>query len=369
MCLAPDGKTLFVSTAGSKSVTVVDLARRAATGSLTAPGMESPDGCAVSADSQKVYSVDSRAGAVFTFSAESKAFLKKIAVGKEPRRAVVSRDGKIIVTNAQSNSLSIIDPATDEVVRTVKTGEEPRDLTYSPDQKQLAVGLIGCDCVQFFKAGTLEPVHAVGGVKSPQHLEFSPDGQRLYIVGKLSDNIGVMRVGGSPRMARTIDIPHTPLGLGDAWGMALSPDGRFMFVSNMGDDTIALVDVEMMEAVHAFPGGKGNTSVLYIKPTGGVSTMTSAGKLERFRSLAESAMSAVHRGDMTAAAQACHTLELEWDSSESDLRRASPDVWNQIDESMDGFIHPITGAGGKTPDMAALNTAYHTFLAKMKLAQ
>lgn len=85
MCLAPDGKTLFVSTAGSKSVTVIDLASRAASGSLTAPGMQSPDGCALTADSRKLYSVDQRSAAVFVFSAESGTFIKKIAVGKEPR--------------------------------------------------------------------------------------------------------------------------------------------------------------------------------------------------------------------------------------------------------------------------------------------
>lgn len=219
-----------------------------------------------------------------------------------------------------------------------------------------------------FNAATLEPKQEVGGVKSPQHLEFSPDSQRLYIAGKLSDNIGVMRVGSSARMGRTIDVPHTPLGEGDVWGMALSPDGKFMWVTNMGGDTISLVDVEMMQVAHAFPGGKGNTGVVYIKPMGGISTMTSAGKLERFRSLAESAMSAVHKGDMTAAAKACQTLELEWDSGETDLRRSAPDVWNQIDEALDNFIHPITGAGGKTPDMAALNTTYQNFLAKLKLA-
>ncbi|MGH9640843.1 MAG: beta-propeller fold lactonase family protein [Terriglobales bacterium] len=370
MCLAPDGKSLFVSDVGSKEISVVDLSSQTAVGTLSAPGMKSPDGCAVSADSKKVYSVDQGAGAVLVFSVESKQLLKTVAVGKEPRRAILSPDGKrVLVSNAHSDSLSVIDTASDDVVKTVKTGEEPRDLAYSKDGKLLAVGLIAGDSVQFFDADTLEPKQQVAAVKSPEHMEFSPDSQRLYIVGKLSDDVGVMRIGQSPRMARTIDVPHSPLGAWDAWGMALSPDGKFMWVTNTSDQTISLIDVEYMQTVHAFPGGNGPVGVLYIKPAGGFSTMTPAAKLEHFRMLAKQAMDAVAKNDLPSATKLCQTLETEWDSGELDLRRSSPDVWNQVDEAMDNFIRPITTAGGVSPNPAALNTAYQNFLVKLKLVK
>src|ERR1039457_285433 len=90
MCLAPNGKSLFVSDVADKKVSMIDLNSKDVTGTLSDPGMQSPDGCTVSADSKKLYSVDQSAGAVFVFSVDSKQMLRKIPVGKEPRRAILS---------------------------------------------------------------------------------------------------------------------------------------------------------------------------------------------------------------------------------------------------------------------------------------
>lgn len=369
MCLAPNSSSLFVSDVGDKKVSMVDLKSGSVAADLSAPGMQSPDGCAVSADSKKLYAVDQQTAAVFVFSIDSKQMLRKIPVGKEPRRAILSPDGKrVLVSNAHSDSLSVIDPATDEVVKTVKTGGEPRDLAYSPDGKLLAVGLIADDCVQFFKADTLEPRQQVGAVRSPQHLEFSPDTQRLYVVGKISDNVGILRVAQQSRLVNTIPVPHGPLGLWDAWGMAQSPDGKFLWVTNMGEDTISLIDVEMMQTAHAFQAGKGPVALLYIKPAGGITALAPAARLDRYRSLAQQAMDAVAKNDLAAARKFCLTLELEWDNGEQALRRTSLDIWNQIDEALDEFIHPITTSTGTAPPAAAQNTVYQNFLAKLKLA-
>jgi YVTN family beta-propeller protein len=371
MCLAPNAKNLFVSNVGDRTVSMIDLEKKTVVAALSDRGMQSPDGCAVSPDSKKLYSVDQEAAAVFVFSLESKQMVTKIAVGKEPRRAIFSPDGKrLLVSNAHSDNLSVIDPATDEVVKTVKTGTEPRDMTYSPDGKLLAVGLINDDCVQFFKADNLEPKQQVGVVRSPQHMEFSPDGQRLYVVGKLTDDIGIVHITELARLVRTIPLTPGRLGQTRSWGMAMSPDGRFLYVTNMGEDSISLIDFQLTTPWVAIPAGKAPVAAIYIKPTGGgIAAMGQAARLERFRSLAQSAMAAVKKNDLAAAAKFCQTLELEWDEGETALRQSSPDVWSQIDEAMDQFIHPIMRAGGTAPDAAALNTVYQNFLAKLKLVR
>lgn len=371
MCLAPNGKDIFVSNVGDRTVAMIDVASKSVVTTFSDPAMQSPDGCAVSPDSPKLYSVDSQGNAVLVFSIDSKQVLKSIPVGREPRRVVFSPDGKtVLVSNSQSNTLSVIDAATDSPIRTVKTGDEPRDMAYSSDGKLLAVTLINDDSIQFFNASTLEPKQQVAAVRSPQHLEFSPDSDRLYVLGKINDEIGILRMTPLPRLMDVIPVTRGPLGVLNSWGLAMSGDGRFLYATNLGEDSISIIDLQIMKTYRAFPGGKTPTGAIFIKPSGGgIAAMGATEKLNRFRSLARMAMDSVTKNDMAAARNYCHTLESEWDQGASGLQRTSPQVWNQIDQAMDDFIHPIINSGTGVHDKAALNTAYQNFLDKLKLAQ
>lgn len=369
MCLSPDAKRLFVSVPPAKSVAVIDLDSKTVIANLSDPGMQAPDGCAVSPDSKKLYSVDQAGDAVFEFSIDSQQMMKRIPVGKEPRRAIFSPDGKrIVVSNSHSDTLSVIDASTDMVVNTVKTGDEPRDMAYSPDGKLLAVSVINDDSTAFFKADTLEFKQQAASAWSPQRMEFALDSRHLYVVGKIANTVSVMRVGPLSRLENVIAIPHGPLGILNFWGLAMTADGRYLYVSNLGEDTISVIDPQTLQTVRVFPGGKNPTGVVYIKATGGTAGMSTAARLDNYRSLAQTAMDAVKQNDLAAASKTCQTLEREWDEGEQALRQSSPEVWNQIDQAMDEFIGPITRSGGVPPNAGALTTAYQNFLAKLKLA-
>jgi len=369
MCLAPNGKSLFVSNVGDKTVSMIDVEDRTVVATLSDPGIQSPDGCTVSPDSKKLYSVDQQGDALFVFSVDSKRMATKIPVGKEPRRVIFSPDEKkLLVSNSHDDTLSVIDPTTERVVKTIKTGDEPRDMVFSPDGNLLALTVINDDSVQFFKADTLEPKQQVAAVRSPQHMEFSPDSKRLYVLGKINDEVGIIGIAQLARLMDTIPITRGPLGVLNSWGLAMSPDGKFLYTTNLGEDSISLIDVQLMRTYRAFPGGKTPVAAIYIKPSGGITSMDAAAKLDRFRFLAQMTMDEVKKNDLAAANKFCQTLELEWDQGELALRQSSPEVWNQIDQAMDDFIHPIMNSGGVAPNAAALNAVYQNFLTKLKLA-
>jgi YVTN family beta-propeller protein len=270
MCLAPDENQLYVNTRGEKGAVIIDVRTQTVTGVLKAPGMDTPDSCVVSPDSKKVYVVDPAAASIFVFSAETKQFETEIHVGKEPRRVIFSPDHKsVLVSNSQANTLSVISAADNKVVRTIKTGNEPRDMVFSPDGKLLAVTLIDDDSVEFFKADTLDFKEQVGAVRSPQHLGFTPDSQRLYIVGKISDEVAVMHIGSHSRVDFTIPINRGPLGVMGSWGFAMTPDAQYLFVTNLSEGTVSVIDTHSMKLFRAFPAGQAAIDVVYIKAKGG----------------------------------------------------------------------------------------------------
>jgi len=92
------------------------------------------------------------------------------------------------------------------------------------------------------------------------------------------------------------------------------------------------------------------------------------GKMAKYESFAADAMEAVSRNDLDHATSLCQQLEEAWDSGETGLQSRSPEIWQQIDRAMDGFIHPITRSAGQSPDTKTLDTAYKFFVSKLKLA-
>jgi hypothetical protein len=87
------------------------------------------------------------------------------------------------------------------------------------------------------------------------------------------------------------------------------------------------------------------------------------GKMGIYRSLAQLSYQAYLSKDDHTAAVLGRNLERCWDKGEGDLRKASPDTWSQIDQSMDGFIKPLTGfARNGRVEEAKERAAYEAYL-------
>jgi hypothetical protein len=84
-----------------------------------------------------------------------------------------------------------------------------------------------------------------------------------------------------------------------------------------------------------------------------------------YRKLAADTLKAFKANDMPTAKKKAKELEVAWDTNEKALQKKSPDVWDQIDKAMDGFIKPVQA---KSPDPAKVQTGYDTFIAKLQLA-
>jgi len=84
-----------------------------------------------------------------------------------------------------------------------------------------------------------------------------------------------------------------------------------------------------------------------------------------YRKLAADTLQAFKAHDMSTAKKKARELEVAWDTREKALKKKSPDLWGQIDKAMDDFIKPVQA---KSPDPAAVQTAYDTFIAKLQMA-
>lgn len=263
MCLDPTGSTLFVGKQDPIAAAAIDLNRRAVAGTFSDAGLQAPDGCVVSPDGKKLYLIDRKANAVFVFATGSARLTKTIAVAEEPRRGLFLPNGKLVVGSDGANSLNLIDPATDSVIRTIRAGPEgwnidPRILALTPDGKFLAVAKVSADTVAWYNADTLEFVVEYGVRRSPQALVMAPDGKTVYVLSVAENLVAVVKDfnGKEWRVVDTI-----PAGPAQALSMVGDPKGQYLYVSRR-DGTIAAIEIANKKAT-TIPDAKGGGALVY----------------------------------------------------------------------------------------------------------
>jgi 6-phosphogluconolactonase len=126
--------------------------------------------------------------------------------------------------------------------------------------------------------GTLEP-HGAGTPEpgsGPRHLAFHPNGRTVYVINELTSTITVFSWDAEEGVLAAVQtISCLPAGFsGKSWTaeVAVSPDGRFVYGSNRGDDSLAVFAVDpatgkLTAKGHAPVGGK-NPRHFTIDPTG-----------------------------------------------------------------------------------------------------
>jgi 6-phosphogluconolactonase len=145
---------------------------------------------------------------------------------------------------------------------------------FSPD--------LGADRVFVYRydaaKGALEP-HGAASLdpgSGPRHLAFHPNGKYLYVINELLSTVTAFAYDAAKgALASVQTVSALPPGFsGTSWAaeVAVSPDGRFVYGSNRGDDSLAVFRVDattgrLTPAGHAPVGGK-NPRHFTIDPTG-----------------------------------------------------------------------------------------------------
>ncbi len=100
-----------------------------------------------------------------------------------------------------------------------------------------------------FKKPKTEPQSAAEPrYKTPVNLALSPDGRRLYVVCEASDSLIVVHVATGAKIA------ETPVGR-QPHDVTTSPDGKTLYVTNRMSDSLSVVDAASLKVTHTIPVG------------------------------------------------------------------------------------------------------------------
>ena len=255
LALSPDGRRAYLSGANSNAVLVyrigadrLDLEEEIPVSSPS-DGMRDPlpAGLAVSPDGRSLWVARVLAGDLVRIDLESKKVTASVPAGKNPYRPVFSPDGRTIaVASWGGATVTLVDAAAATAVKTVATDDHPCDLAFARDGKLLFVaqanrnrvavvdlegGKVGRQIsVAFGPDGPGTPsAEALPDGSTPNALALSPDGRTLYVANADDDAVAVVDLSGGAAAARAKGF--IPVGWYPA-ALALTPDGRTLFVAN-----------------------------------------------------------------------------------------------------------------------------------------
>ena len=173
-----------------------------------------------------------------------------VLIGPGPR-------GTVVVTNMNDNTATVIDAASNRVLATLPTGEAPHEVAISHDGRTALVTNYGVrgkpgntltvlDLEHLAVARTID----LGRYQRPHGIAFFR-GDTMAVITAQGDKAVLLL---DLRTDKVVASAPTDGALSHM--LALAPDGRRVFTTNLGDNTVTEINPATRTAVRTFPAGK-----------------------------------------------------------------------------------------------------------------
>ena len=199
-------------------------------------------GATTPATAATLFITNTKSDSVSVIDTKTLDVVGSIPLGRgKPNRIVFQPDGRVAwVVYDKSHDLGLIDADARKLVRRVKIGGNPYNLAFTPDGSHLLVldwsSDTSNDEVIFYDLKAEKIDGRVEVSTWPAHTAFSRDGKLVYVSGETAGDVTVIDVATRAVVAR---IVH---GGGDAMGLALTADGKTLYAAAGENKAILKID-------------------------------------------------------------------------------------------------------------------------------
>jgi len=172
----------------------------------------------------------------------------------------ISAHDRVYAANQTSNTVSVIDPSTNKLLGVIRLGDPVpgalsalykgqllvHGLGYSPDAKTLAVVSIGSNSVALIETATNKVKKIIYVGRAPHEAFFTPNGRELWVVIRGENYISVIDPV-QMKETRRIAVANGP-------GMTMfGPDGKYAFVCSSFTPELAVIDIASHQVIKRLP--------------------------------------------------------------------------------------------------------------------
>src|SRR5262245_37661624 len=198
----------------------------------------------------KAYVGNFKDNTVSVIDVEGKRVTTSIPVPPGPHGIVITPDNRwVYVASDGASTVSVIDTATDKLVENIEVGKNPHGLAVTPNGKLVLVGVYDTDTVAVIDTETKK---VVGGVPvgKPHNIAVHPNGTLAYVGSQTPGNFSIAIIDLQGRTVKeTVPLDKTPRGL------EFGPNGKLLYITQAGVDSVVVVDPTVNKIVTQIPVG------------------------------------------------------------------------------------------------------------------
>ena len=240
----------------------------------TIRGMTNPSFLALSADRTILYAVNEISPGRFeAYDLRADAFGQRrgaVATGADAACHIsLDKNAQLaVVCNYVGGVVCVVPlPMTDQTVPQLiqlsdvqkasprQEASHPHSSVFSPDGNFVYVADLGTDLVMIYRYDRTQqklvpaetPFFGMPEGSGPRHMAFAADGKLLYVLNELNNTVAVMQVAENGSLQQRQLLPTLPTAFSGANTTAdihLSKDGRALYASNRGHNSIAVFRVD-----------------------------------------------------------------------------------------------------------------------------
>ena len=199
-----------------------------------------------------LYATDGPNNVAVRIDPKNYKILDRWPTGRNPAHVFVTPDQKyILVTNSDSDEVTVTDRKTLRSIARIPTGGHPHGISIRPDGRYAFVANISSSDLTVIDLEGLKPRTAVK-LQGETGIQawVTPDGRWVYVASLNPKGRGVVTKidAASFTVAAAIQVGLKPAQLG------VTPDGRHVLVCNQGSNSISVIDVKTDKVIKEIPG-------------------------------------------------------------------------------------------------------------------
>ena len=149
---------------------------------------------------------------------------------------------KILVSNEKDNTITVLDGASLQILKSVPVGARPRGIVLSQDGKSLYICTSDADHIEVLDLQSLTVNRILSSNPDPEYMALSHDGKTLYIANEDNSQVSVVAV---PQGRIVSEIP---VGV-EPEGMAVSPDDKTVICTSETTSMAHFIDVATHDVI------------------------------------------------------------------------------------------------------------------------
>lgn len=210
-----DGKLALVTNNEDNNVSVIDMNNYSVIQTINTG--KGPHGFRISADSQKAYIANMGEDTVSVLDIKTMTEDKKITVGSTPVTTGITTDGRTLVATLNAeNMLAIVDLETEEVQK-VEVGNGPAQVYIDANNQYAYVANQGTEnapsnTVSVVDLATKEVLETIETGKGSHGVVTSSDAKRLYVTNMYENTVSVIDTA-QMKVIDTIEVGEIPNGI------------------------------------------------------------------------------------------------------------------------------------------------------------